>query len=116
VLGAAFTAAIGCRAERADPVELERVAALAWTLPPGGSVVSSGTTLRRSSEGSDAVWQISAPMSWGGYRRWSEEHGVGPYRRSRADDDGLTFSRLTTGDAFIVEVTAFDPGRRHAFR
>jgi hypothetical protein len=109
VLGAATSAVVGCRTERADAVELEHVAAIAWTLPPGGSVDGTGTALHRTPEGAEAKWQISAPMAWADYRHWSAERGAGPYRRTRAEDDGLTFSRLTTGDAFVVEVTALDP-------
>jgi hypothetical protein len=109
-LGAACPSVIGCRPERADAVELERIAALAWTLPPGGSPDGSGTALHRTPEGAEAKWQISGPMTWVEYRRWSEARAAGPYRRTRSDGSGLTFLRLTTGDAFVVEVTVLASG------
>lgn len=106
---ASYLIVAGCRTDRlSDLVEQERVDVAAWTLPPGGSV-SAATGLRRGAQTVEATWELSAPMTWEGYRKWLEDTGSQGYRRIGVGAGSVSFSRLVKGDQFLVEAVAVVP-------
>jgi hypothetical protein len=106
---ASYLIVAGCRTDwGSDLVEQERRNAAAWTLPVGGAVTSA-TGLRRSAQGAEATWELSAPMTWERYRKWLEEAPRGEYRRIGVGNTSVSFSRLVKGDQFLVDIAALVP-------
>lgn len=108
-LAATHLVVAGCRQDhRPDLVEQERLSVLCWTAPPD-AVTSPGTGLRRTAQLARVSWEVSVPTTWAQYRSWLATVGDRGYHRSRSRDGALSFSRLSRGDLFIVDIEVLIP-------